>query len=464
MRLQLVRGPSRKVVCSGLIDCLRRRLRARKNSPAIALLGNARILAPDDDDVDGGVARRGMIMVVFVVFVKESPFVRSSRVWFGGGVDCGGNHFFCLQVNLTASLQDNLQASPVAAAVVLPLPPSHTHTRVAMARILHRTSTTRRTAARWVRAHCTSPPQQPPTDPPHQRWRELTSLQNPKVKLAKHLHAKRGRDRNGELVLLEGHRLVCDALEEHPQHASHPDAAVLVGARALGDAAPDAARLARILDGLDRRAVFSASEDVLRAISTTETPQPVAAILPRPARVWPAPGAARLVLVCDGVSDPGNLGTLVRSAAATACGGVLLLGPCADPWGPKALRAAMGATFRVPILRLPSFSEAIAANGPLESCAIFAADAKGEAPYHAVDWAGREEGGEPPQTRAVVVGSEAHGLSPAVWAAVGAGRARAVAVPTQAVESLNAAVAGSVILCEAHRQILQLEDAAPRDQ
>ena len=101
--------------------------------------------------------------------------------------------------------------------------------------------------------------------------------------------------------------------------------------------------------------------------------------VPRPVLPWAFSGT-RLLLVMDGVRDPGNLGTLIRGAGAAGCGGVVLVGGCADPWGPKALRAAMGATLRVPIVACPDWDAAafwLPPAGP-DAVRLFAADAHGE--------------------------------------------------------------------------------------
>jgi TrmH family RNA methyltransferase len=114
-------------------------------------------------------------------------------------------------------------------------------------------------------------------------------------------------------------------------------------------------QLLRVLESLPWSSVALVDPpSLLSACLDTVTPQGVAAILPQPTPL-PLPsvqsmGQGGVVLVLDGVQDPGNVGTLIRSAAATGCRGVVCVGGGADPWGPKALRAAMGATFRLPVI------------------------------------------------------------------------------------------------------------------
>ena len=141
---------------------------------------------------------------------------------------------------------------------------------------------------------------------------------------------------------------------------------------------------------------------MLASLATTDTPQGVCVVALRPMLPWD--GAARLLLVLDGLRDPGNLGTLVRSAAAAGCGGVVLVGSCVDPWSPKALRSAMGATLRLPFTSVLCLNDATAGDltqdldghagagsrlgvekkGVLSGVGLFAADAAGKLPYHEV--------------------------------------------------------------------------------
>jgi TrmH family RNA methyltransferase len=130
----------------------------------------------------------------------------------------------------------------------------------------------------------------------------------------------------------------------------------------------------------------------------------------------------RLAVALDGVQDPGNVGTIVRLAAAFDAAGVILLSGCADPYGPKAIRASAGAILNVPIVSM-SVEELLAAGRP-----IFVADAKGSTT-------------ELP-TGVLVLGSEGQGLSPALRKA-----GRAISIQTSGrVESLNVAAAAAILL------------------
>src|SRR5262249_33514926 len=148
------------------------------------------------------------------------------------------------------------------------------------------------------------------------------------------------------------------------------------------------------------------------------------------------PRSPQHVLVLDAISDPGNLGTILRTAAAAGVDLVLLAPGCVDPYNDKALRGGMGAHFRVPVLA--QSWEKIA-----EICTnltVFLGESYGNLTYDDADWA---------HGWALIIGSEAHGASEA---ASGLAQQR-ISIPMAAeTESLNAASAAAVILFEAARQ------------
>lgn len=149
-------------------------------------------------------------------------------------------------------------------------------------------------------------------------------------------------------------------------------------------------------------------------------------------------------IALDGLGDPGNVGTVLRSAAALGAGGVVTLPRTADPFGPKAARASMGACFRTPVVRLDGADvdvalelEAVRAASP--SLRVVVLDAAGERPLTDVPL-------DP--TTIVVVGSEREGASPSLLAAADI----VVSIPQDPrVESINAAVAASIALYEWRR-------------
>ena len=251
----------------------------------------------------------------------------------------------------------------------------------------------------------------------------ITSVRNPQVALARRLHRASVRQRDG-LILLEGPRLVSEAAQAGILRT------VLVKDYPAGDVqlAADAAAQAGAR-------VLTAAPHVLAAAADSASRQAIVAIGRRPC-VAEREGTP-LVLVIDGVQDPGNVGTLVRSGAAAGATLVVRTPGSADPFGPKALRAGVGAHFRVPIRDSAKPDDL----GPLtESVGFYTAAADAKRAYHDVDWTG---------PCGLVVGAETRGVSSA-WRAACRG---SVSVPMlHGVESLNAGAAAAVILFEAARQ------------
>jgi TrmH family RNA methyltransferase len=180
------------------------------------------------------------------------------------------------------------------------------------------------------------------------------------------------------------------------------------------------------------RGAWAATDPVLAACSDTETPQGVVAAVPM-LTIPPRPG---LILVLDGLRDPGNLGTVLRSAEAAGVGQVLLAPGTVDLYNLKTVRGAMGAHFRLSAAGLdwPAIGARLAGR------AVWLAEASGDTPYDRVDWLAPS---------ALIVGGEAEGAG-AGAAALASGR---VSIPMAGgAESLNAAMAATVILFEAARQ------------
>lgn len=168
----------------------------------------------------------------------------------------------------------------------------------------------------------------------------------------------------------------------------------------------------------------------------TDTPQGIAAIAPMPVSELIEIDAP-LIVALDGIGDPGNLGTIVRSAAAAGADGILLGPGCVDPYNAKTVRSAMGALFAIPLWEHgPEADDWLRTHCPER----WLAAGDGERGYDGPLWRGGV---------AMIIGSEAHGAS--AW-----GRALAtgsVQIPvTRSIESLNAAVAASILLFEAQRQ------------
>jgi TrmH family RNA methyltransferase len=261
----------------------------------------------------------------------------------------------------------------------------------------------------------------------------ITSVANEKVKYVRSLYRRRARYREGHFVI-EGVRLVEEALR----------AGIVPALVFYSEGVEDVPGGRELLLEIQRgEAPASAvSEKVMKAMADTVSPQGVLAVVPfvelsPPPVLSAAEGPSHsLVLVIDRLRDPGNLGTILRSADAAGVEQVILAPKTVDPYNPKVVRGAMGAHFRLPIVALswPEIAET------LTGVQILLADARAEQAYYQVDWS---------QPSALIIGGEAYGAS---------GEARELAVATIAIpmqgkaESLNAAVAASVILFEAARQ------------
>ncbi|CAM9408850.1 unnamed protein product, partial [Laminaria digitata] len=208
-------------------------------------------------------------------------------------------------------------------------------------------------------------------------------------------------------------------------------------------------RLLAALETLSADVVAVAPSEVVQRCCDTVTPQGVVALVARP--VLPLPAVLRTVLICDGIQDPGNLGTLVRTAAGLGVDAVVLTGTCVDYWAPKTVRSSMGASFRLPSLRLDSWDEVVELMRS-RGVRMYAAEGSASASYFDADWT---------SPSALVVGAEARGLGGAARQGLESGEIIGVSVPLEGgVESLNAAVAGAIVLGEAQRQRAMVDRVA----
>jgi TrmH family RNA methyltransferase len=227
--------------------------------------------------------------------------------------------------------------------------------------------------------------------------------------------------------MLEGVRLVNDLLDADVI----PDY-VLFDPTHLDTTPAGQALLARLY-GIAH--TYEASSIAIKAASDTSSPQGVIAVA-----AWPElPITAHdFVLICDEIQDPGNLGTIIRSAAAVGVDAIYCTPGCVDVYAPKTVRASMGSMLRVPIRQDTALDTLLPL---LAGTTIVAADGAPSAlPYTSVDWQ---------RPHALIIGNEAHGLSAAAHAIA----QQRIAIPMHyGVESLNAAMAATVILFEAQRQ------------
>lgn len=249
----------------------------------------------------------------------------------------------------------------------------------------------------------------------------ITSRENPRIKRACALRDSEKQRAAAGLFFAEGPKLCLELARGCRAAELYATAPALAHAPALAALGP---------------AVVEITQPVAEKLAGTRSTQGVFALFETPA-TDPAPllATARRILALEGVQDPGNVGTLLRSAAAFGFDAVLLGPGCAAPFSPKVLRASMGAAGRLPLgvcADLPAALGALRGRG----VACLAAALYKARPLDAV-------GTQFPGGVCVVIGSEGQGLSDAAIAACSA----AVRIPmTDRVESLNAGVAGSILL------------------
>jgi TrmH family RNA methyltransferase len=252
----------------------------------------------------------------------------------------------------------------------------------------------------------------------------ITSTRNPKVKWIRSLQASSRARRQEGVFVVEGVRLAEEALA-----SSWPIRLVLH----TGDLDERGQALLRGM--ADHGAPLEqAAPHVLRAASDTEAPQGILAVLEQ--RSLPLPASLDLVLIPDQMRDPGNLGTMLRTAATAGASAILLPPESVDPFAPKVVRSGMGAHFRIPIHSL-NWDEI---RTRLEGLRVYLAVAGSGLDYTQADLS---------LPLAFIVGGEAHGASPR---AHGLAHERLHIPMPGGGESLNAAVSAGILLFEALRQ------------
>ncbi len=254
----------------------------------------------------------------------------------------------------------------------------------------------------------------------------ITSTRNPKIQWVRALQSRPKERREAGRFVVEGVRLAEEALQ------AGWEADLVLYSPELS------ARGLQVVEGFSNRgvAVESVTPEILRAASETQTPQGLLAVLQKVELALPE--KPTFLFIPDGVRDPGNLGTMLRTAAAAGVEAVCLPPGAADPFAPKVLRAAMGAHFRLP-LRQCSW-EQIAGLAASAGLRLYLADVSRGTPYNRADLRA---------SLALVIGGEAEGAGE---------QARSLGpelihIPMPGgLESLNAAAAAAVLLFEVVRQ------------
>jgi len=245
---------------------------------------------------------------------------------------------------------------------------------------------------------------------------------------------------------IEGPRLVEEALRSGLEVQ-----ALLVSESGERDAAAILKAASESEAGIPRSQILRTTDKLFESVSGTEAPQGVAALFRQPTwgldDVLHGVGATRgnspLVVVLAAVQDPGNVGTILRSAEAFGATGAVATRGTADPWSPKALRASAGSTLRLPLLRgmaIPVLLAQLRIAGVKIYAASSARNGHSRKTGAPADWR---------EAAAVFVGNEGAGLPSEVTSVADA----MISIPTSdAVESLNAGVAASIVLYEAARR------------
>lgn len=249
------------------------------------------------------------------------------------------------------------------------------------------------------------------------------------ISTVRDLKLKRGRERRG-LALAEGVRLV-----EEAQAAGLGIRGAIIGPALEATARGKSLKAALLSAGVPMHEVPS---DELRTLADTDHPQGIIAVIAPPR--WSLDHIVMqprdTILVLDGVQDPGNVGTLARTAFGLGARGLVALPGTAELTNPKVLRSGMGATFRFPCVA--AGLDEFAAWASTESVTLWVA-AAGAEPVRGTDR---------PDRLALVVGNEGAGVSPAMQSAA----RRSVAIPlAEGAESLNVAAAAAILLYEVKR-------------
>ncbi|MBJ6362376.1 TrmH family RNA methyltransferase [Paenibacillus sp. GCM10012307] len=256
----------------------------------------------------------------------------------------------------------------------------------------------------------------------------ISSVQNTKVKQWASLLEKKHRERSGQFII-EGVHLVLEAVQAGIEiECIVYDTDKGIPAELKTDA-PSATPCEWV----------SAPTPVLAKCTGTTTPPPVFAVVTKPAYSREALFNERaLVVVLDGVSDPGNVGTIIRCADAAGADAVVLGNNCADVYNPKTVRSTMGSLFHLPVIEADLAT--LLPEGKRRGIRLTGTSLQAKGSCYDCDWA---------QATWLVMGNESKGLSPEVEQILD----ETVRIPMRGkAESLNVAMATTVLLYEALRQ------------
>ncbi len=242
----------------------------------------------------------------------------------------------------------------------------------------------------------------------------ITSTQNDFVKMVKTLKSKKGRSTHGAF-LVEGEKCVRELITHMPDILS----SLIVSGAQYDDLIKRAVNMGR--------RVYTVDDHVMEAVSDCKTPQGIAAVALKPLHADVNGG---FIVAMDGVQDPQNVGTMIRTADAAGCAGVVLSEESADCFSPKAVRASMGSLFHLPVLyeNLVLYTSKLLSRGYRVACA---------------DIEGAESFDLEAARTCLVIGNEARGISQDMLELC----TDRIRIPMYGqAESLNAAVAAGILI------------------
>ena len=271
---------------------------------------------------------------------------------------------------------------------------------------------------------------------------KITSATNPRIKRLTALRKKAKSRREEQAFIIEGERLYRDTPREFLKEIYMTEEFL---EQKLGGAAQEIGGATKELGRAAQENITIITPQIMQKISDTDTPQGVLCVAKMPSYdredlLGDEKKENPLLLILENIQDPGNLGTMMRTAEAAGVTGVLMSRDTVDLFNPKTVRATMSAIFRVPFLYTDDLVGEIQRLQKENGIAVYAAHLRASKPYDEADCTG---------ACAFLIGNEGNGLTDE---AADAATAR-VHIPMQGnIESLNAAMAAGILLFEGARQ------------
>jgi len=256
---------------------------------------------------------------------------------------------------------------------------------------------------------------------------QISSTDNQLIKQTASLHEKKYREETG-LFIIEGYKSVCEALKSGLKMQS-----IFVTENFKKD-----------LSSFPQDRLYLVSEKVMKKISTTASPTEVMAVANQPKFSLKDVFKDKnpLIILLENIKDPGNLGTIIRTAKACSVSGIVLAGECADVFNPKTVRAGAGSVWRMPVIKIPEIKNVKNILNNEKKCTFFATGVRksGAESFLKSDFK---------EPSVIMFGSEADGLSDGLFSQAD----KIITIPmNNEVESLNLSISTGVILYEAVRQ------------